>query len=276
MSLCQSIDTLAMAYLDDELVAEERRELELHLLECSPCRTHVDAERADLDLVRRALVPPPAPDMLKARVVRALDLEDKEAARAQRRRWSAWILPGSASIAAAAAIMMFVFVRPPKAMKASIGSSGAVAQEVVRQQARAMPMEVQGASTGPWLRQHFRPIEPPRFTEPGIQLVGARLTAVAGHEAALLRYVVSMSDGNQFTLTAVLIVGLSSNSLTGGQAIRVGDRTLHVHDANGVPAVTYVDDQNMGYTFAAERLSPQELLELVVSSDLIGRAQQGR
>jgi hypothetical protein len=32
----------------------------------------------------------------------------------------------------------------------------------------------------------------------------------------------------------------------------------------------------MGYTFAAERLSPQELLELVVSSDLIGRAQQGR
>ena len=40
--------------------------------------------------------------------------------------------------------------------------------------------------------------------------------------------------------------------------------------------ITYVDSQGMGYTFAAERLSPQELLELVVSSDLIGRAQQGR
>ena len=115
MSLCQSIDTLAMAYLDDELVAEEKRELELHLLECTECRSHVDAERADLDLVRGALVAPPAPDMLKARINRALDVEDRESAKALRRKWSQWILPGTATIAAAAAIMMFVFVRPPAA-----------------------------------------------------------------------------------------------------------------------------------------------------------------
>ena len=271
MSLCQSIDTLAMAYLDDELVAAERRELELHLLECSTCRSHVDTERAELELVRKALVAPPAPDLLKARIARALDVEDREAAKLQRRTWMQWLLPGSATLAAAAAIMLFVFVRPPSANT----SAGSVAQEAVRQQSRAMPMEVQGASTGPWLRQHFRPIEPPRFTEPGIQLVGARLTAVAGHEAALLRYLVSMG-GNQYTLTAVLIAGLREGSLSGGQPIQVGDRTLHVHNANGTPAVTYVDDQGMGYTFAAERLSAQELLELVVSSDLIGRAQQGR
>jgi len=35
MSLCESIDTLAMAYLDDELAAEERHELEAHLTECT-------------------------------------------------------------------------------------------------------------------------------------------------------------------------------------------------------------------------------------------------
>src|SRR5688572_29906263 len=212
MSLCQSIDTLAMAYLDDELVAEERRELELHLLECTPCRTHVDAERAELGMVRKALVAPPAPDMLKARISRALDLEDKEAAKAMRRRWQQWILPGSATIAAAAAIMMFVFVRPPDATTKVAAS---VTHEAVRSSSRAQPLEIQGASTGPWLRQHFRPVEPPRFTEPGIQLVGARLTAVAGHEAALLRYVVSMSDGNQFTLTTVLIAGLDEGQLSG-------------------------------------------------------------
>src|SRR5687767_13492460 len=107
MSLCQSIDTLAMAYLDDELVAEEKRELELHLLSCTSCRAHVDSERADLDLVRKALVAPPAPDLLKARIGRALDLEDREAGRALRRRFSQYILPGSATIAAAAAIFMF-------------------------------------------------------------------------------------------------------------------------------------------------------------------------
>jgi anti-sigma factor RsiW len=271
MSLCDSIDTLAMAYLDDELVVEERRELELHLLDCAACKKHVDGERADLDLVRKALVAPPAPDLLRARINRALDIEDKEQAKQQRRRFSQWILPGSATIVGAAAILMFVFVRPQQMST----QSGGMAQEALRQQTRSMPLEVQGASTGPWLRQHFRPVEPPRFTEPGIDLVGARLTSVGGHEAALLKYVVSVGS-NQYSLTAVLIDGISENQLSGGQPIKVGERTLHVHDANGTPAITYVDPDGMGYTFAAERLSPQELLELVVSSDLIGRAQQGR
>ena len=45
-NLCHSIDTLSMAYLDDELAAEERRELELHLGECASCRGHLDGERS--------------------------------------------------------------------------------------------------------------------------------------------------------------------------------------------------------------------------------------
>src|SRR4051812_46311806 len=100
MSLCQSIDTLAMAYLDDELVVEERRELELHMLDCASCRHHVDDERSELELVRKALAPPPAPDIVKARIARVLDQEDREAARAaaaaRSSRLSRWLLPGSA------------------------------------------------------------------------------------------------------------------------------------------------------------------------------------
>src|SRR6185436_19937339 len=102
MSLCNSIDTLAMAFLDDELAAEERRELELHLLDCASCRQHVDGERADISLVR------------KARIARALDGEDAEAARRERRRWSQWLLPGTAIAAAAAAILLFVGVGAPR------------------------------------------------------------------------------------------------------------------------------------------------------------------
>ena len=63
MSLCPNIETLAMAYLDDELVAEERRELELHILDCGSCRAHVDHERAEIASLRQALVAPPAPDL---------------------------------------------------------------------------------------------------------------------------------------------------------------------------------------------------------------------
>lgn len=277
--LCQSIDTLAMAFLDDELAPTERRELELHLIDCASCKQHVDTERAELQMMRKALVPPPAPDMVKARLALALDNADREAVHVERQQRRSvigkWLLPGSAMLAAAAAIFAFVMTMKPAQPTARTGT---VAKEVVRQQSRTMPLEVKGASTGPWLRENFKAnIEPPQFraSRLDISLLGARLTAVAGHNAAQLRYLVTAGD-SRFTLTAVVIDDLREDDLTGGTALRIGDRTLHVHDANGIPAVTYVDEYRMGYAFASERLSPQELLELVVSSDLIGRAQQGR
>ena len=276
MSLCQSIDTLAMAFLDDELVAEERRELELHILTCTSCRAHLEAERTELAMVRKALVAPPAPDIVKARIARALDVEDRESLKADRQRSISivgrWLLPGAAMAVGVAALFAFVLIRP-----AGPTASGAVTKEIVRQQTRTMPLEVQGAGTGPWLRENFAPIDPPAFKTStlDIQLLGARLTAVAGHNAAQLRYLVT-SGSSRFTLTAVVIDDLRNEELSGGTAIKVGDRTLHIHDANGMAAVTYVDEHYMGYVFASERLTHQELLELVVSSDLIGRAQQGR
>ncbi|MEO8700909.1 MAG: anti-sigma factor [Kofleriaceae bacterium] len=277
MSLCQSIDTLAMAFLDDELVAEERRELELHILSCPGCRLHMETERAELGLIRKALTPPPAPDMVKARIARALDQEDREAGARDRQRAKSfvgrWMLPGSAMVAAVAAVFVAVFaVRQPPSP-----SSGAVAKEVVRQQGRTMPLEVQGASTGAWLRKNFAPIEPPSFRMNNVELelLGARLTAVSGHNAAELRYQVR-SGGNQFTLAAVVIEGLRNEDTLGGTPIKLGDGTIYVHETNGMAAVTYVDEFHMGYAFASERLTAQELLELVVSSDLITRAQQGR
>lgn len=276
MSLCQSIDTLAMAFLDDELVPEERRELELHILDCASCRAHLETERAELAMVRKALVAPLAPDIVKARIARALDDEDRSSALADRKRSRAsvgrWFLPGSAMIAAAAAIVAFVAVRAP-----SPATTGASLNSVGIQTKRAMPLEVQGPSTGPWLKANFAPIEPPQFnaTRLDIELLGARLTAIQDHNAAELRYIVT-SGTSRFTLTAVVIDDLRNDELSGGTPIKFGDRTLHVHDANGLSAVTFVDEHHMGYAFASERLTSQELLELVVSSDLIGRAQQGR
>jgi len=278
--LCQSIDTLAMAFLDDELAPEERRELELHLIDCAGCRVHVETERAELLMMRKALAhAPPAPDLLKARLGIALDNAEREAVQLgrQQRRTSIgrWILPGASIAVAAAAIFVFVMMLKPPT---STPKTGAVAKEVVRQQARTMPLEVRGASTGTWLRENFAAVDPPQFrASPRHQIVlqGARLTAVAGHNAAQLRYQVINGD-NRFTLTAVVIDDLGNDDLTGGTPLRIGDRTLHIHDANGIPAVTYVDEHMMGYAFASDRLSAQELLELVVSSDLIGRAQQGR
>src|SRR5690606_17855151 len=131
MSLCQSIDTLAMAYLDDELVSEERRELELHLLSCGTCKAHVESERAEISLVRKALAPPPAPATLRVSIQRLLEAEDRAAARAVRQRWTRFVLPGAATLAAAAALAVFVFAQPAPDAPAA---SGGVAREVMRVQ----------------------------------------------------------------------------------------------------------------------------------------------
>jgi anti-sigma factor RsiW len=272
MSLCHSIDTLSMAFLDDELAPEERRELELHLLDCTGCRQHVDAERADISLVRKALVAPPAPALLKARIARALDAEDAAANRGARRRWSQWFLPGSAMAAAAAALVLFVGLGGPG------GSDGATRAIHDVRKTHSLPLEVQGASTGPWLRDHFAPVEPPQFTEPGIALLGARLlpNGIANHDAALLQYLVSIGV-SRVPLTAIVLKDIRGDELGGGQAYRLGSLVLRVHDADGMPAVTYIDPvDHVGYVFASERLSTAELLDLVGATDLIGRAQQRR
>lgn len=274
MSLCESIDTLAMAFLDDELVPEERRELELHLLNCNGCRHHVDGERADLSLIRKALVAPPAPDLVKARITLALDEEDRAATRSNRLKWTRYLLPGGAIAAAAAAIVAFVAIRPPAVED---GRAATVAQEVVRQQRRALPMEVEGRGTRPWLAQHFAPIAVPEFESSGveIELAGARMSAVAGYDALFLQYLVH-EDLNRFTLTAVVMLEVPDHVLQGGRAVRYGDRVLHVHDANGIAVVTYVDEHQTAYTFTSKHLDADELVKLVVSSDLIRRAEQGR
>lgn len=270
MSLCHSIDTLAMAFLDDELASEERRELELHLLDCASCRKHVEGERADIELMRKALIAPPASALLKARIARTLDAEDAEAARRERRRWSQWLLPGSAIAAAAAAILVFVGGVAPSEERSMV-------TDAKTYWTRPMPLEVQGTRTETWLR-NVAQVDPPQFRQPGITLAGGRYlpNSIAGHDAVLLQYLVTFGQ-ERVHLTAFVLMDLRGDELSGGQAYPVGGLVLRIHDANGVPAVTYVDPRRrVGYVFASEHMTAGELLGLVVSTDLIARAQQTR
>src|SRR5688500_19219798 len=126
MSLCKTIDTLSMAYLDDELAAEERHELEAHLTECASCRATLEGERADRSMIRRALAAPAAPDMLRARISRALDQQEREDTKQQRKRWTSYLLPSSAIAAAAAAIAMFISVQAPSTQRVANVAQDAV------------------------------------------------------------------------------------------------------------------------------------------------------
>lgn len=266
MSLCESIDTLSMAYLDDELAPEERRELELHLTECASCRSQLDGDKADHDLLARALAAPPAPDLLRMRVARALDAEDVAIVRAERRRWSQWLLPGSAILAAAAAIAVFVGIKP-----ATPGEVGPVARTGAEVAMRPLPLEVQGASTGPWLQQHFASMEMPQIAEPSTELLGARLLpkGINGHDGALLSYQIDL-DGRPFVLSVLAVRDLRDGEMNDGDEVEVNGRSMHVIvDAQGRTAVTTVGADHMGYMFMAPALSTNELVWLVGRTSLV-------
>jgi len=269
MSLCQSIDTLSMAFLDDELAAEERRELELHLLDCASCRGHLDGERADIDLIRSRLVAPPAPERLKARIAQALDVEDRSTAVRDRKRLSRFMLPGAAVLAAAAALLVFVGVKPA----ADVSEPTPVAMEAARQGNRSMPLEVQGASTGPWLQQHLASsATPPRFKKStNIDTLGARLTAVLGHDAAIVKYRVTEPTGAQFDVIEVMVRDIDPGELSAGTPVMLGDRTMHAIRAGGMPGITYVNEQHMGFAFFSPHLNHEELIRLIESSNVLDR-----
>jgi hypothetical protein len=67
---------------------------------------------------------------------------------------------------------------------------------------------------------------------------------------------------------------MRGDELSNGRPVKVGNLTLRIHDADGQPAVSFIDENHVGYVFTSERMSMQELIELVTTSDLIARSQQ--
>jgi anti-sigma factor RsiW len=258
MSLCESIDTLSMAYVDDELAAEERRELEAHLTECAACRAHVDSERADHSLITRALAAPPAPDMLRARIARSLDAEDKVLVREQRRRWSQYLLPGSSIIAAAAAIAVFVGVKPLEK------SEGKIAMPAMRLAARAMPASVQMMPSAP-AALDIAAGGPPHCSSSNMVQLASQQGVINDHDATMYSYRVDTGRG-AFGLSQLVIKDVADDELDGRDEAQIGGHVFHIiHDAQGHAAVTYVDTQHHGYMFFAPELSENDLLSLVAS-----------
>ena len=273
MSLCNSIETLSMAYLDDELAAEERHELETHLAECASCRAHLERERADLSMVRRALVAPPASDMLRARVARGLD----EVERTEKRsRLSRYLLPSSAVFAAVAAIVVFVGAQRPMTPTSPPKRNPHVATSVVSSAAkisrRPLPLEVEGPSTRQYLHQHFAAdVTPPQFEE-STKLQGARLlpNGVNGHDAAALQYEVAVPGREPFKLAVLVVRDLHGDEMRDGTPVRVNNRILYMFKTeDGLDMVSYVPRPGIAFLFMAPELTANELLGLASRVNLV-------
>lgn len=268
--LCENIHTVAMVYLDGELAAEEKHELETHLTECATCRTEVDSAQMEQDVLRVALAAPRAPDALRNRLAAALEEADQAEAidirRAERRRWSSWLLPGSAIAAAAAAIIVFVGGMIP-----SGSGVGAIARAGLHQQIRAIPLEIGGPTFGgSTVANELSQVE-------GSRLLGHRILpeGVNGHDATLYAYDVPINDdlhriARRVTLTVLVIENITQKQMSDGEPVRVGGRLLHIVKIDGHTAVTAVDATRRGYMFMAKELSSQELVALVGRTSLVG------
>jgi hypothetical protein len=138
MTICTSIDTLAMVYLDAELADEELRDFEMHMRECAACRGRVDAEREMIAKLRRGLATASAPGGLRARLTRDLDAEDRTQERViRRRRIASWAL--LAGILAALALLVFM---PREAHRSSVVQQ--VAELRMRSPRVAIPLSWSG------------------------------------------------------------------------------------------------------------------------------------
>jgi mycothiol system anti-sigma-R factor len=99
---CRELDSFVLPYLDGELEAEERADIERHLTECPACAAHVHYEAAFRDTlrsrVRQSLEGQRAPDRLRERV--------RHGIRAERRRANAvrWATGGAAAAAVAVVV----------------------------------------------------------------------------------------------------------------------------------------------------------------------------
>lgn len=262
MSLCESIDTLAMAYLDDELAPEERHELETHLTECTSCRTELDSARGEQSLIQNALVAPRPTDTMRMRIARSFDEVDREAARAERRRLSSWLLPGGAIAAAAAAILVFVGVGiQPHHQHASI------AQAAVTQINGTAPFAVDTPNGE--TQQYFAMGAPPRIADSSSHELERRHVSVSGHDGALFAYEITLG-GHRAVLKLLVVTDLHDGEMTEGDETQANGRWVHVGHVQGQPFVTYIDAQRNGYMFTSDTLSADQLIELVGKTSLVG------
>jgi hypothetical protein len=187
-------------------------------------------------------------------------------------------------LAAAAAIAVFVGVQnesmAPRATSTKpLATStrpltGKVSNSVSNVTRRSLPLEVQGASTGPWLRQNFAPqVEPLKFSGTDDNIIGARLLpgGIDGHDAALVAYNVTL-HGKPFVLTVLFVRDIGPSEWDeGGEPVKVNNRVMHVMQADdGNKMVSYVDKRGIGYIFNAPEISTEDLVSLVGRTELVG------
>lgn len=268
---CKDIETLLPTYLDGELAPHDRLSFEHHVADCADCRERVRDEASYLERVRSLLAPPAAPAALVERVRAGLDQEDRRTLAARRRVSLAWVLPGGASLAAAAALVLFVVSELRPAPVAS-GEAPTVRQ-AVRDRFNDSPVRVGSPQEVSVEAQQYlrKPVKTPQFRPAGAALRGWQPRELDGRDAVLFLYDVPDSRGALHQVS-VHVIDASGLDLRGSERWKIGTTELWVARLGGVSTVTYKDRYGFGYVFSSD-MELEELAWLVVGTDIFHRSR---
>jgi hypothetical protein len=271
---CKDIETLLPTYLDGELASHDRLSFEHHLADCARCREEVRVEAVYLQRVRSLLAPPAAPAELHQRVHGLLDQEDRAALQVRRRVGWSWVLPAASSLAAAAALALFV-VAELKPEAPVVGEAAAVRQ-AVRDRVNDSPIRVGSPQEVSVAAQEYlrKPVRTPQFQQQEAALRGWQPRELDGRDAVLLLYDVPDSRGQLHQVT-VHVIDARGLDLRGSERWVLGATELWVARLSGVSTVTYKDEHGFGYVFSSD-MHLEDLAWRVVGTDIFHRSRQHR
>ena len=230
------------AYVDDDLDAFRRSEVEAYLAQHLDAASRVSAFAEQRQALRSALAP-----FAEAPVPPELDLARIIAARRRPAR-SIWRSAAAAVVLFAAGAAGGWFMHPPAEPASGIS---ALAQEAAANYAvyapdYMHPVELRAADRGEllrWVSQRLhRPIAAPDLSQSGYRFMGGRLVATAHGPAALFLY-----DDDHGTRLAMLIRPMADQRNT----------PMSLHAQGPVSGFAWAD-RGLGYSLVADA-SPQTL-----------------
>lgn len=243
---CDALGGIMSAYVDGELIGEDKDSFEAHLRECARCRAAVDEEQALLHLMRSAGPLHQAPAALREAVVRTIG--------ARRSRLAPWLPAVAAALVLAAGGIVWRSWPRPRPVVVDGGASSEFASLGVDTHLRhirgQLPLEVRSEQPqviARWFdgRVPFHLALPEYPVGLGERkpytLIGGRLVSFHGDYAA---YVVYRMEER---LISLLVTSTATVRPDGGVRVSSGALTFHLESVAGLKVITWAD---RGLTYA--------------------------
>jgi anti-sigma factor RsiW len=191
----KQVQSLAGAWLDGELPADSRIEMEAHLAGCADCRERIDAERAFLARLKSTATYHQAPGGLGARLSQALRAEETRNVvplKPRPRPGISW-----RGMALAASFVLAVLLSGGIGYMGSLPASGdLITQQIVDSHVRSLlanhltdVTSTDQHTVKPWFNGHLDTAPPVKdFAGEGFPLIGGRLDYIDHRPVAAMVY----------------------------------------------------------------------------------------